>query len=68
DGETGDPVRARIEAAYPIVFGRLPSAEERAAGVEALRALEREWSGDEDRALETFCHTLLNSAAFAYID
>lgn len=67
DGET-DPVRARVEAAYPIVFGRLPSPEERAAGVEALRALEREWSGDETRALETYCHTLLNSAAFAYVD
>jgi mono/diheme cytochrome c family protein len=67
DGET-DPVRAWVEAVYPIVFGRLPSAEERTAGIEALRALEREWSGDEARALETYCHTLLNSAAFVYLD
>jgi hypothetical protein len=67
DGET-DPVRARVEAAHPIVFGRLPSAEERTAGIEALRALGRKWSGDEARALETYCHTLLNSAAFVYLD
>jgi mono/diheme cytochrome c family protein len=63
-GEAADP----IAAVYPIVFGRLPSAEERTAGIEALRALEREWSGDEARALETYCHTLLNSAAFVYLD
>jgi hypothetical protein len=68
DGETGDPIRARVEAAYPIVFGRLPSAEERTAGIEALRTLEREWSGNEARALETYCHTLLNSATFVYLD
>lgn len=62
--ESDDP----IEAVYPIVFGRLPTAEEHTAGREALRALEREWSGDKARALETYCHTLLNSAAFVYLD
>jgi hypothetical protein len=62
--EAADP----IEAAHPIVFGRLPTVEELAAGREALRALEREWSGDKARALETYCHTLLNSAAFVYLD
>lgn len=62
--EAADP----IESAHPIVFGRLPTAEERTAGREALRALEREWSGDKARALETYCHTLLNSAAFVYLD
>ena len=68
DGEPGDPVLAFVEAAHPIVYGRAPSSQERAAGIEAIRALTREWSGDEARAFETYCHTLLNSAAFLYLD
>jgi len=61
-------VLAFVEAAHPLVYGRTPSTQERAAGIEAIRALTREWSGDEARAFETYCHTLLNSAAFLYLD
>jgi hypothetical protein len=30
--------------------------------------LEAAWDGNTQQALETFCHTILNSAAFLYVD
>jgi len=48
-----------------VGLGRL---EERRLGIEALRELEEEWRDRPGRALETYCHTVLNSAAFVYVD
>jgi len=76
DKEAGaDPAR-RIERAYWIAFSRPPTTEERTIGLRALAELTRSWAnhgraGREDpavRALATFCHALLNSAAFVTID
>jgi mono/diheme cytochrome c family protein len=64
----GEALAARVEAAHEIALARPPSPAERAAAVAALASLREEWSGDEARALETYCHALLNSAAFAYLD
>jgi len=68
----GDPGNARIaalvEAVYQRALSRSPSEPERGLGVEALRQLSAEWDGDQRAALETYCHAILNSAAFLYID
>jgi hypothetical protein len=69
-----DPAR-QIEWVYLTALSRLPREEEKAIGRTALIRLAEEWSkqgADKDeaarRALTTYCHTILNSAAFLYID
>jgi hypothetical protein len=69
-----DPAR-QIEWVYLTALSRPPHAEEKAFGLAALARLAEEWSKhrvDRDeaarRALTTYCHTILNSAAFLYID
>jgi len=74
--EAGTEPARRIERAYWIAFSRPPTTEERTVGLRALTELTRSWAkhgrlGGEDpasRALATFCHALLNSAAFVTID
>lgn len=64
----------RIEQAYWIALSRAPSAEEKRVAAEDLLKLEqaaaRQGKGHEaaHEALTAFCHTLLNSAAFLYVD
>ena len=53
---------------YQLALSRLPTAEERRLGIETLEKLVDDWQGDRQAALETYCHTILNSAAFIYID
>jgi cytochrome c553 len=74
-----DPAR-QIELGYLIALGRQPGEEEKQVGLSALAGLTREWakqrdvSGNPDaeaagqRALATYCHALLNSAGFLYVD
>src|SRR5262249_56296604 len=71
-----DPAR-RLERLYWIALSRPPSAEETAVGVAALNQLTDEWAqhlgkSDPDaarhKALTTFCHALMNSAGFLYVD
>jgi mono/diheme cytochrome c family protein len=71
--EAGADPAGRIERAYRIALSRPPTAEERTVGLHALAELTRAWTGrgQEDpsgRALATFCHALLNSAAFLTVD
>ncbi len=68
EGSGGDPLAARVAAAHRLAMGRPPTPGESATGEEALAQLAAEWSGDDARALETYCHALLNSAAFLYLD
>lgn len=71
----GDPVR-QIERAYWIAMSRPPSDMEAAIGIAALAELSANWSSQSgttsdqagSRALVSYCHTLLNSAAFLYVD
>jgi cytochrome c553 len=70
----------QVDAVYMTALSRAPSTEERKLGVAALEALADEWekqlsaTGDPDRelaelkALATYCHAILNSAAFLYVD
>jgi Protein of unknown function (DUF1553)/Protein of unknown function (DUF1549) len=67
-----DPAR-QIERAYLITLSRPPTPEEATLSREKLRQLTAAWSRDKtsdaaQQALETFCHALVNSGAFLYID
>ncbi|MEQ8789134.1 MAG: DUF1553 domain-containing protein [Pirellulaceae bacterium] len=76
--ETLDPL-TQIDRVYQIALGRAPTDDERAVASETLNELSAEWtrhlqreekSTDDapHRALATFCHTMMNSAGFIYID
>jgi len=67
----------KIERIYQIALSRPPTDEERNLGVETLQKLTVAWSNalktaDKDepahRALSNVCHTIINSAAFLYVD
>lgn len=57
-----------IERAFVLALSREPEADELEWSLAALDRLRSAWGGDEQRALASFCHTLLNSAAFLYVD
>ncbi|MCB1231812.1 MAG: PSD1 domain-containing protein [Verrucomicrobiae bacterium] len=63
-----DEIAEKIDAAYEIALSRNPTDEERALGIETLAKLEAEWPENPAGALEAYCHALLNSAAFLYVD
>ncbi|MDP6904371.1 MAG: PSD1 and planctomycete cytochrome C domain-containing protein [Verrucomicrobiota bacterium] len=63
-GDAGD----HVELVYRFALSRSPSAVEKQLGISALKKLRQDWDDDSVRALETYCHTILNSAAFLYID
>jgi hypothetical protein len=69
-----DPAR-QIERAHRVALSRPPSAEENALGLHTLAQLTAEWQRSltereaaARRALASYAHTLVNSAAFVYID
>lgn len=80
--EVGPEPERQVERVYQLALSRLPTDEERKACLDTLAQLTDEWqkhekedratgsSGNEaaKQALATFCHTILNSAAFLYID
>lgn len=78
--EAGADPAYQIERAYLIALCRRPSEEERQINLEALLALTDEWMrhasvhGSIDGrtpaelALAEWCHTLMNSAEFLYVD
>ncbi len=77
--EAGGNPRRQVEAVYLIALSRLPSADEMKLGREALEKFADEWekqqpAGKYDRdvaelkALATYCHAIMNSAAFLYVD
>jgi hypothetical protein len=59
---------AQVETVYELALSRPPSDEERRLGIETLKELESRWQGKPNKALETYCHAILNSAAFLYVD
>ncbi len=62
----GDP-KAKVEAVYQIALSRMPDAEELAPGIETLNELDKAFS-DERKSLEAYCHAIMNSAGFIYVD
>ena len=57
-----------IELAYQVVLSRSPSSKELELGSSSISELMRQWNGNKQKALESYCHVLLNSASFLYID
>jgi cytochrome c553 len=57
-----------VDTVYQLALSRLPSDVERQFGIETLKELESVWKGKPHAALETYCHTILNSGAFLYLD
>jgi mono/diheme cytochrome c family protein len=68
--EAGALPSRQVERAYAIALGRAPSEEERRIGVDALKSLEAVWAEGPDgfKSLTTYCHAILNSACFLYVD
>lgn len=77
--ESADEPAARVRRAIALAFGRPATADDERLGVEALDQLTRAWLAalpDAERtpaeaarrALRNYCHALMNSAAFVYVD
>ena len=67
--DLGEETRGRqVDTVYRLALSRPPSDEERNMGIETLKELESAWQGQPHKALESYCHTILNSAAFLYVD
>ena len=78
--ETGSNLSRQVETVYLIALSRPPEVRERRIGEEALRQLTEFWkehlarqNSEQDfnpaeQALATYCHAILNSASFLYID
>ncbi|MBM80273.1 MAG: hypothetical protein CMJ78_06720 [Planctomycetaceae bacterium] len=64
----GNDERQRVETVYKMALSRLPTDAERTLSLRALNEFKQQWQGDSKAALVTYCHTILNSAAFIYVD
>ena len=55
-----------------IAFSRPPTDEEMQIGMDALARLAEQWADPQDaiglKPLTTFCHAIVNSAGFLYVD
>lgn len=67
-GRNGGDTPARVETVYQLALNRLPTDRERQLGIAALNELQTTQQLEPLLALETYCHTIFNSAAFLYID
>ena len=72
--EAGDDSRSQIERIHEIAWARPPRGEEFELAVETLKQLTQRWAFQADvqdapaRALVNYCHAIMNSAAFLYVD
>ncbi|HUY33435.1 MAG TPA: PSD1 and planctomycete cytochrome C domain-containing protein [Pirellulales bacterium] len=72
--EAGNDRGRQVERVYLIALGRRPNEDELRLGVETLQRLAAQWrkqeteSEAEKRALANYCHAIVNSAEFVYID
>ncbi len=78
--EAGDNPSQQIEWIYLTAMNRYPTGKERDLSLQGLAQLNRHWSAhlqgqgqaDEEKAarkaLTSYCHTILNSGTFLYID
>ncbi len=79
-GVVGVDNARQVDLVYLIALSRLPSDEEKGIGVNALKELAGDWvkhqspadSLDADlvglKSLTAFCHAIMNSANFLYLD
>ena len=78
--EVGNDPGRQIDAVYRIALGRPPAADEAKLGRNALEEFAAKWAEPlaaantpdrdqaESKALATYCHAVVNSAAFLYVD
>jgi hypothetical protein len=78
--QAGDNRVAQINLVYQLALSRLPTEEEKRIALAALTEMTREWAkglprtdvSDGDvaalKALTTYCHAIINSAEFLYVD
>lgn len=78
--DAGTDPGKQIDRIYAVALSRAPSVDERQLGLDTLEALKRQWAinkldaggndaGEPDKlALTDYCHAMLNSAAFLYVD
>jgi mono/diheme cytochrome c family protein len=69
--ETGDDARKQIERGYWVALSRPPTEEEQSTSLVAFvkfKGAETNKDTANQRALAAFCHALVNSAAFLYVD
>lgn len=66
--QTGDSSPAAVRTVYHLALSRDPMDQELQFGLDALDRLTADWGGDAGKALETYCHMIVNSAAFLYVD
>jgi hypothetical protein len=74
--QAGTDLVRQVDAVYQIALSRPPTEEEQLFAVAALNRLAIEWAknskpGETEGALKpltTYCHAILNSAAFLYVD
>ena len=66
--ESPENLSARVDTVYQFALTRSPNAAERQLGVDTLKELRKVWQENPQAALETYCHTILNSGAFLYVD
>lgn len=59
---------ALIRRIYQVALSRNPSSHELELGTHYLAQLQQKWAGDSQAALQTYCHTILNTGAFLYVD
>jgi mono/diheme cytochrome c family protein len=64
--EPGAPLRARVESVSWIALSRPPTKEEEEAALEGISRMAGAWTAEG--AFTAYCHALINSAAFIYID
>lgn len=63
-----ESIGQHVDLVYQLALSRLPSDVERELGIDTLTELRAAWQDRPGAALETYCHTILNSAAFLYVD
>ncbi|MCH8830449.1 MAG: DUF1553 domain-containing protein [Planctomycetes bacterium] len=79
--EAGADFGRQVDRVYQLALSRLPSNEEKALALDTLKKLTQAWQRQlkstkkpfnpktaPTRALTNFCHTIINSAAFLYVD
>ena len=66
--EAGHDPTHQIHRAFKIAFARPPAPQELTASLTFLQQQSQLRNGNESTALTDFCHVLLNSNEFLYID
>jgi hypothetical protein len=80
ESDAGADVQSQVAQVYLVALGRPPSAEEMETGRSSLARMTERWAAAPTggakpdhaeaarKALTTFCHAVLNSAEFLYVD